>query len=254
MKPHDDDLVRTKVIREETGITAAGLDKHIKSKGITKYRNSDNQVCILKTDYAIIKKAMELNGRLKKLHEKDIEDKELEQSYKAIKEEKEELSKQIDILNINLHNAEDKINGLVNDKQMLQGQLATATDNLAITQKLLSQEQELHLKEKQLREQLEDKLRTNKLLLENIDNEKHDLEQKIQAAENKAKDIESKFNKLLDEKKEAELKYNESLIEKDNELKKIENDRAAAEIAITKVSEYENMNFMRRIKFAITGK
>ena len=215
-----DGLISIKEAQNQLGISAVGLANQINKREIKKEYEGRNAFITIK-DFEIIKKAIELNGRVKKIVNKDTEELELIKRKKQLEKENEELKFQIEILNNKVDSAYDVMMELKKDKEDLKVIIEHTNNSLLATQKLLHNEQALHMQEKQRRIDLEDKLKSNILLLESVSTVKDQIEE----------DIKQKDETL----KELALE--------------LENERISKELLVTENDKYKNMSFLEKLIF-----
>lgn len=213
-------LISLKDAQAQLGISAVGLDNHIKKKEIKK--EYEGRKAFIRThDFEIIKKAIELNGRVKKIVKKDSEELELLKRKNELEKENEELKNQVEVLNNKVESTYDTIMELKKDKDDLKVIIEHTNNSLLATQKLLHNEQELHKQEKERRIAVENKLRTNILLLESATTVKEEIEEGI---------------------KEKDAAIKELALE-------LENERNSKELLINENNKYANMSFLEKLIF-----
>jgi len=106
-------------ILKTLGISAPGLDKQIKSKGVKKEYDRNRAYISLK-DFEIIKKEIKLNGRVKKILKQDKEDEDTMTASEKV------------MLNFKLSTLKKENETLEKDKEFLQQQVASFHNIIAL--------------------------------------------------------------------------------------------------------------------------
>lgn len=220
------ELISIQQAMRELNISAVGLDNNIKKKGFKKHYNG-RQAFITIEDYNVIKKTVEMNGRVKKIKDKDNEDFELVKRKEELEKENENLKNEIQALSIKIESNYNATIDLKKDKEDLKVLLEQSNNNLVAAQKLLQNEQELHRQEKARRIELEERLKSTSYLLESSK-----VEQEIAVSK-------------IDEATEKIDKINKVKCELENKLLE---ERANKEIVIEELNNYKNRSFIKKLK------
>ena len=222
-------MISLKDAMSELGISAQGLDNHIKNKNMQKHYDGRRALITIE-DYNIIKKAIELNGRVKKIKQQDNKDLELLKKKEELEKEKVLLESRLKEYELKLNSSLDTIEHLKEDKENYKDLLDKANLHSSTLQKLLDQEQQLRAKDMAVI----DSLKGQVLML------------------NESKD---KADKLIKEKEEIETKFNSTLEEKNiatDTVKKLEEElieiRSSNEILIGELNSYKNRSFTQKLK------
>lgn len=266
-------LISIQEAMKKLNISAVGLDNNIKKKGFKKHY-SGRQAFITIEDFEVIKRTVELNGRVKKIKDKDNEDFELLKRKEELEKENEKLKNTIQSLSTKIkstYNAtidlkKDK-DDLRKDRDDLKALLEQSNNNLIAAQKLLQNEQELHRQEKARRIALEDKVKESLLLAENASKNKEEADIKIEKLKNINAENQSVITKLegdlieikaSKEKIVSELESKEITIKEMNSkneiaISRLEEElleaRTSKEIILSENNRYKNMKLKERIKF-----
>lgn len=214
------ELISIQQAMRELNISAVGLDNNIKKKGFKKHYNG-RQAFITIEDYNVIKKTVEMNGRVKKIKAKDIEDFELVKRKEELEKENENLKNEIQALSIKIESNYNATIDLKKDKEDLKVLLEQSNNNLVAAQKLLQNEQELHRQEKARRIELEERLKSTSYLLESSKVEQEIAVSKAVELEDTIKNVEQQLIK----------------------------ERTEKEILIQDNSKYKNMKLKDKLKF-----
>lgn len=265
-------LISIQEAMKQLNISAVGLDNNIKKKGFKKHYKG-RKAFITIEDFEAIKKTVELNGRVKKIKDKDNEDFELLKRKEELEKENEKLKSEIQSLSVKIESTYNATIDLKQDKDDLKALLEQSNNNLIATQKLLQNEQELHKQEKARRIELEEKLRSTSYLLESSKVEQETAISKVNEATEMVDNLEKQV-KLLKETKEAEVKEVEQKLHEVNRVKlELENtiqnkeieltdlnnkievvesqlleERANKEVIIGELNKYKNMTFTQKLK------
>lgn len=273
----ESNLISIQEAMQQLNISAVGLDNNIKKKGFKKHYKG-RKAFIAVDDFEVIKKTVELNGRVKKIKDKDSEDFELLKRKEELEKENENLKNEIQSLAIKIESTYNATIDLKKDKEDLIFLLEQSNNNLIITQKLLENEQNLHSQEKHRRMQLEEKLNNTKYLLEqskieqetticknnetikNVERLEEHIKILSQEREDEKRESDLKLSKLeeqiknLNQTRENETKESELKLHKLDKIKykletKLIEERNNKEIILGELNQYKNMKFKDKLKF-----